>query len=194
VQAAVPSSAIVVTTWPGFLTTLAALFLANATLTFFLARAVFDRLVVRSLESDDQKPLVDRLVVDSLARRAAELRRMIDGLYDREIRENAGARATAVENAQRLAWIDGQVKAQAEQIRQQVAAHNEQMAMALEKLSESMDRSNDRLDKSNERTDLAIGALTRETSALGKTLADLQGFLRAKPWDGNERRGQGGDD
>lgn len=184
-QATIPSSAIIVTTWPGFFTALGALVLANATITFFFARAIFDRLVVRSLQSDDQKPLVDGLVVDSLVRRSPELRRMIDALYEREIRDNAGARAAAMENTTRLAWIDGQVKAQAEHSRAQADAHSEQMAAALDKVSEAMERT-------TERTDLAISALTRETSAIGKTLADLQGFLRAKQWDGHERRGQGG--
>jgi hypothetical protein len=189
VQAPVPaSSAIVVTTWPGFFTTLGALFLANATITFFVARAVFDRLVVRALESSDQQPLVDRLVVESLVRRAAELRRMIDALYDRERRDHEQTRSVALENEKRLAWIDGQVKTQAEQIRAQVTAHSEQMTIALEKMNETMERA-------NERNDLAINALTRETSALGRTLADLQGFLRAKgnEWDGRERRDNGGE-
>lgn len=168
-------------TWPDLIVAVTAVILGNTVVTFFVARAVFDRLVLRTLASDESKPAVGSLVIGVLEDERMKLRTIIDDVYRRELTELSGLRGQVDENRQRLSWVDGQIKTQSDQIRDQLNIHNSQMADAIRKLSETMDRS-------DERNHIAINTLSKELGVINATMAELQGFLRAKDWDGNDRR------
>lgn len=156
-----------VATWQGLLTAGALFLIGNVALTTFVALAVFDRLIVRRLKSDDNTDSVDSVVMGALARREAQLGQAVNRVL-----------------SSRLDALDEKCS---------VAETNRDKLEAIEKIQELQSARLTRLESETRDMPRMIDALERiETAmeAMSRSMTETRDMVHTLKgeWDGTKRR------
>lgn len=150
------------TSWPAVVSVVAVTILGNAAITFFIAKAVFDRAVINALQRS--KPA---------------LREVVDEIYAKEFESFDAMDARIIENANRNTWVDGQIHT----LNDQVVAQSRMLTEAIDKVGDAIERSAERSERTMEKNDQAIENLANELGKTSQAVAELKGFLKGANWN-----------
>jgi hypothetical protein len=152
----------------------------GASVVFFVGLAVFDRFLLRRLKAEDNTDALDTIFVNAIERNGSDLRRVIDGLYAKELKVIDEMDGRIAENSNRNSWVDGQIST----LHEQIVAQNDKLTDALDRIGDAIKDSSERTERTMEKNDRAIENLTSELGKTSLAVAKLEGFL--KGWDSGD--------
>ncbi len=95
-----------VATWQGLIIAGVMFLLGNVAVTTFVALAVFDKLILRRLRSDDNTSSVDDIVIDAIQRREAEVAAVVHRVTKPAFDSLEARYAVAQTNSDRLETVE----------------------------------------------------------------------------------------